>query len=72
MKTIKLLTTKIDGATYMCEIYRNSLGEHYFFVNDQPVDMKVLFCSDTIDGYVVITEDDYEQRMVWECEEVEA
>lgn len=72
MKTIKLLTTKINGVTYTCEIYRNNLGEDYFFVNDQPVDMKVLFCSDTIDGYVVIAEDDYEQRMVWECEEIEA
>ena len=72
MKTIKLLTTKINGVTYTCEIYRNRLGVDYFFVKDQPVDMKVLFCSDTIDGYVVITEDDYEQRMVWNCEEVEA
>jgi hypothetical protein len=72
MKTIKLLTTKINGVNYEAEIYRNCHNDDYFFVNDQPVDMKVLFHSDTINGYIVIAEDDYGQRMVWECEEVEA
>lgn len=68
MKTIKNLTTLIDGKQYNCEIYRNSKGEDYFFVENQPVDMKVVFASETINGYLVVTEDDGE-RMTWCCNE---
>lgn len=69
MKTIKNLTTFIDGKQYNCEIYRSTNGNEYFFIDGQPVDMKVIFCTETIDGYLVVTEDDYEQRMSWTCEE---
>lgn len=67
MKTIKNLTTFIDGKQYDCEIYRNRDGEDYFFVEDQPVDMKVIFTSETINGYLVVTEDDGGARMSWCC-----
>lgn len=67
MKTIKELTTLIDGKQYNCEIYRNSKGEDNFYVEDQPVDMKVVFASETINGYLVVTEDDYGERMTWCC-----
>ena len=68
MKTIKELTTIIDGKQYNCEIYRNAKGDEYFTIDEQPVDMKVLFRSETIDGYLVVVEDDYEQRMSFSCE----
>ena len=70
MKTIKPLQTKVNGIIRECEIYKSFNGNEYFIVNDEPVDMKVLYHCDTINGYVVIVEDDYEQRMVWECEEI--
>lgn len=67
MKTIKDLTTFIDGKEYNCEIYRTGNDEDYFFVEDQPVDMKVVFSSETINGYLVVTEDDGGERMAWCC-----
>ena len=69
MKTIKNLTTFIDGKQYNCEIYRNGMDEDYFLVEDQPVDMKVVFASETINGYLVVTEDDCGERMTWCCYE---
>lgn len=69
MKTIKNLTTLIDSKQYNCEIYRNCKGEDYFFVQDQPVDMKVVFASETINGYLVVAEDDCGERMSWCCYE---
>lgn len=67
MKTLKNLTTFIDGKEHNCEIYRNRKDEDYFFVEDQPVDMKVVFASETINGYLVVTEDDSGERMSWCC-----
>lgn len=68
MKTILNLTTLIDGQEYPCEIYCNHKNDEYFTINGQPVDMKVIFRSETIDGYLVVVEDDYEQRMSFSCE----
>lgn len=69
MKIIKNLTTFIDSEQYNCEIYRNYKGEDFFFVKGQPVDMKVVFASETINGYLVVTEDDCGERMTWCCNE---
>lgn len=69
MKTIMKLTTLIDGKEFNCEIYRNAKGEDIFFVEDQPVDMKAVFASETINGYLVVTEDDCGERMTWCCNE---
>ena len=71
MKTIKNLTTFIDDKSYNCEVYHSLNGNDYFIIDDQPVDMKVLFHCDTLDGYIVITEDEDGQRMVWMCQESE-
>lgn len=70
MKTIKTLTTYIDGIQYDCEIYHSPNGNDYFFVHGQPIDMKVLFQSETVNGYLVVAEDDNGERMAWTCEEV--
>ena len=69
MKTIKELTTLIDGKQYNCEIYRSKDDNEYFFVEDQPADMKVVFASETINGYLVVVEDEYGERMTWCCYE---
>jgi hypothetical protein len=68
MKTILNLTTLIDGKEYPCEIYCNYTAREYFTIDEQPVDMKVLFRTETIDGYLVVVEDDYGQRMSFSCE----
>lgn len=67
MKTIKNLKTFIDGQEHNCEIYRSFNGNDYFFVKDAPVDMKVVFASDTVNGYLVVVEDDNGERSSWTC-----
>lgn len=69
MKTIKKLTTFVDDVQYDCEIYHSWDDNDYFFVHGQPVDAKVLFQSETINGYLVVTEDDNGERIAWTCEE---
>lgn len=68
MKTILKLTTLIDGYEYNCEIYRNAKGDEYFTIDEHPVDMKVIFRTETIDGYLVVVEDDNGERMSCLCE----
>ena len=62
------MQTLINNKYYNCTLYKSADETLRFYVEDQPVDMNVLFHSNTIDGYIIITEDDYNQRMVWRCE----
>lgn len=64
------MRTFINDQFYPCEFYMGGKNRNIemMFIHDQPVDHRVIFKTETIDGLLVVTEDDDGYRYSWTLE----